>query len=128
VRIGRYVGLALLCIAASGCPFDVYHLSSTPTRFTRDIESPNSFVLKDEVLITAAPCGYIRALRKGSRWEQCGVIPEGEVYKTRDQVLTIECSHVYEAYVVVSDGHLSGFYLPVEKEYVSLPAKMKLPL
>jgi hypothetical protein len=128
MRIKRYLGLLLLCLAASGCPFDVHHLSSTPTRFTREVESLKWFALKGEVLITEAPCGYSRTLRTGSRWEQCGAIPEGEVYQSRDQVLTVECSNTYEAYLVVSDGRLNGFYLPVEKVYVSLPAKMDLPL
>jgi len=130
VRLGHFLGLSLLFIAAPGCPFDFYHLTSTPASFTRQIESPKSFVLKDEVVIAKnqAPCGYSRTLRTGSRWEQCGAIPVGEVYKSRDQVLTVECSNIYEAYLVVSDGLLSGFYLPVEKAYVSLPDKMNLPL
>ncbi len=128
MRMKRYLGLFVLCLATSGCPFDVHYLSSTPTRFTREVESPKWFALKSEVLITDAPCGYSRTLRSGSRWEQCGKIPEGEVYKSRDQSLTVECSHVYEAYPVVSEGQLNGFYLPVEKAYVSLPVKMDLPL
>lgn len=128
MRIKRYLSLLLLCLAAMACPFDVYHLSSTPTRFTREVDSPKWFALKGEVLITEAPCGYSRTLRTGTRWEQCGAIPEGEVYKSRDQVLTVECSHTHEAYLVVSNGQLNGFYLPIEKAYVSLPAKMDLPL
>ena len=130
MRLSHFLGLSLLSIAAAGCPFDVYHLTSTHASFTGQIESPRSFILKDEVVIAKnqAPCGYSRTLRTGSRWEQCGAIPDGDVYKSRDQVLTVECSNIYEAYLVVFDGRLNGFYLPVEKAYVSLPDKMNLPL
>jgi hypothetical protein len=37
------------------------------------------------------------------------------VYATRDRVLTVEASNVHEAYIVVSNGKLVGFFLPVEK-------------
>jgi hypothetical protein len=125
----RFVMTLFFCLLFFGCAFDVYHLSSTPTRFSREIEaSPKSFILKEEVLINEAPCGYRRMLRAGSRWEQCGTISQGDVYKSRDQVLTVECSNIYEAYLVMSNGKLCGFYLPIEKAYVSLPTGMNLPL
>jgi hypothetical protein len=128
MRTRNALVLLLVWLVAAGCAFDVYHLSSTPTKFTQQIEAPRSFIIKDDVLITRAPCGYKRTLRENTRWDLCGTIPEGEVYKSRDQVLTVECSHVYEAYLVVSNGFLTGFYLPVEKEFVSISEKMELPI
>jgi hypothetical protein len=42
--------------------------------------------------------------------------------------LTVECSNVFEAYLVVATGQLVGFYLPVEKGFVSLPEPISLPI
>ncbi len=128
MRTRNALALLLVLLAAAGCAFDVYHLSSKPTQFTQQIEAPRSFIIKDDVLIKQAPCGYKRTLREGTRWDLCGTIPEGEVYKSRDQALTVECSNVHEAYLVVSNGFLTGFYLPVEKAFVSIAEKMELPV
>jgi hypothetical protein len=87
-----------------------------------------TLIMKDAVKVEQAPCGYARTLLKGTRWDLIGTIPEGEVYKPKDQVLTVECSHVHEAYLVVSGGTLIGFYLPVEKGFVPISPTIKLPI
>ena len=122
------VVLLLAGFVTVGCAFDIAHVSSKPTQFTPQHEARKSFVIKDVVQITQAPCGYERTLRRGTNWNLVGTIPEGEVYKPRDQVLTVECSNVFEAYLVVSKDSLVGFYLPVEKEFVSIPEKIELPV
>jgi hypothetical protein len=43
--------------------------------------------------------------------------PQGNVYRTRDQVVTVEGSHIHEAYIVVTERSLVGFYLPVERTF-----------
>lgn len=47
-----------------------------------------------------------------------GTDPHGDVYKTEDQILTVEASNVYEAFIVISAGDLVGFYLPVEDAFL----------
>ena len=118
----------LIGFVAVGCAFDIAHVSSKPTQFTPQHEASKAFVIKDAVQIAQAPCGYERTLRQGTNWDLVGTIPEGEVYKPRDQVLTVECSNVFEAYLVVSEDFLVGFYLPVEGEFVSIPEKLELPV
>ncbi|MFQ5541667.1 MAG: hypothetical protein ACE5E2_02465 [Candidatus Binatia bacterium] len=120
--------LLLIGFVAVSCAFDLAHVSSTPTQFTPQIEARKSFVIKDAVQISQAPCGYERTLRQGTNWNLVGTIPEGEVYKPKDQVLTVECSNVFEAYLVVSKDSLVGFYLPVEREFVSIAEKIELPV
>jgi len=61
--------------------------------------------------------GYSTALRAGTRWELVGTIPQGEVYRTRDQIVTLEGAHIHEGYIVVKQGTLAGFYLPVERSF-----------
>ena len=108
----------------TGCAFDLAHVSFTPTVCTP--RSDKSFRIKDTTSITGAPCGYDRTLSKGTKWNLVGTIPEGEVYKSKDQVLTVECSNIHEAYLVVSKNSVVGFYLPVEKGFVKLRKSITL--
>jgi hypothetical protein len=109
-----------------GCAFDLAHVSFTPAQLAPEQNAKESFILTENIHITGTPCGYHRTLRRDTRWDLVGTIPEGDVYKSRDQVLTVECSNVYEAYVVVSGNTLVGFYLPVEKGFVKLSDRMQL--
>lgn len=128
----KHISVVLLLLGfvinGAGCAFDLAHVSFKPTQFTPQSETPKTFTLKDAVKITQTPCGYARTLRQGTRYDFVGTISDGEVYKSRDQVLTVECSNVFEAYLVVSKGSLVGFYLPVEKGFVSISKKIELPV
>lgn len=110
-----------------GCAFDIAHVRYQPAQLMSQQDTSELFVLKDNVSITSGTC-YERALRKGTRWRMTGSISEGSVYKPLDQVLTLECSNVHEAYLVVSDCYLVGFYLPVEKGFVRLSEHILLPI
>jgi hypothetical protein len=100
-----------------------------PARF-EDIrkEEARSFVLSRDVPLRHAPCGYSRTLRKGTHWKLVGALPQGEVFKPEDQVLTLECSNIFEAYLVVSEKRLVGFYLPVERGFVAAAEPLHLPV
>jgi hypothetical protein len=64
--------------------------------------------------------GYRRQLAAGSRWREAGSVREGTVYMPVGTVFTIEGRDVHEAYLVVRDGFLQGFYLPAEGRYSPL--------
>jgi len=66
------------------------------------------------------PTGYARALRQGTRWIRIGRIQQGTVFKPVDSVFTVEGAHVREAYLVIRDTKLVGFYLPVERAFSHL--------
>jgi hypothetical protein len=68
----------------------------------------------------------ISRVRKGARWNTVGTLAEGIVYKSPDQALTIECSNVFEVYLVVARLRLVGFYLPVEKGFSPLGEPIQL--
>lgn len=110
------------------CAFDLAHVSYKPTPFMSQPEPSKTLIMKDAVKIEQAPCRYERTLVKGTHWYLVGAIPEGEVYKPKDQVLTVECSHVHEAYLVVSGDSLVGFYLPVEKGFAPISPIISLPI
>jgi hypothetical protein len=72
------------------------------------------------------PCGYKRKLKKDSEWKMVGSIAEGNVYKPINQCFTVECSNVFEAYLVVNENSLEGFYLPVEDGFVALEKSVEM--
>ena len=123
----RIAFFVLTWILLIGCAFDVAHVSYRPTDLLPQPQSGKILTLKSAVKITGAPCGYSRALKQGSNWDLIGSIPEGNVYKPRDQVLTVECSNVYEAYLVCVSQSLVGFYLPVQQGFVALKKAIDLP-
>lgn len=81
-----------------------------------------------EMVEVGLSTGYATVLKAHTNWHLVGHVDQGEIYKTRDQVLTLEGSHIHEAYLVVQDGYLVGFYLPVERTFSPLSEKVLLPL
>jgi hypothetical protein len=70
--------------------------------------------------------GYSTTLRANTRWELVGAVAQGEVYRTKDQVVTLEGANIHEGYIVVKQGALVGFYLPVERTFS--PVSPGIPL
>ena len=111
----------------SACAFDLAHVTYSATTFQPKQNSTRTIVLSDEVPLTDTPC-YSRTLRKTTRWDQVGTISEGDVLRSKDQVLTLECSNIHEAYLVMSGDKLIGFFLPFEKGFVPLSPPIALPV
>jgi hypothetical protein len=114
-----------LCAA---CAFDLAHVTYTAATYQPTQHSTRTIVLSDEVRLTDTPCSNSRTLRKTARWEQVGTIAEGDVLRSKDQVLTLECSNVHEAYLVISGDKLIGFFLPFEKGFVPHSPPIGLPI
>ena len=72
--------------------------------------------------------GYERTIAASTAFDEVGAIPEGAVLKPRITVLTVEGAHMHEAYAVVKDGRLVGFYLPVERAFAPLSVPVYLQL
>ena len=112
----------------SACAFDLAHVTYTAATFQPTQSPTRTIVLSDEVPLTDTPCSYSRTLRKTTRWDQVGTIAEGGVLRSKDQVLTLECSNVHEAYLVMSRDKLIGFFLPFEKGFVPHSPPITLPI
>lgn len=72
--------------------------------------------------------GYTRTIPANTDFAAIGRVASGLVLKPTQTVLTIEGAHVHEAYAVFADGHLVGFYLPVERAYSPLTTPVPWPL
>lgn len=131
ISSGMRSAIGVSCTAAllvSGCAFDITDVQWSPVRAQSPASTERTFVLSEEVYISGAPCGYSRTLRPKTRWELSATLDQGDVFRSRDQTLTVECSNVFEAYLVVAAGQLVGFYLPVEKGFVALREPVPLPI
>ena len=116
-----------LFLILNACAFDVVRLKQVPVEIRTGSVCMESFTLTQDTKIDAGP-GYSRTLKSGSRWECVGEIPQGMIYKTKDQILTVEASNVFEANIVVADQKLIGYYLPVESSFSPLDNPQKLPM
>ncbi len=119
--------LLSLSVFLSACAFDVMRLKQIPVELRTDSVYKESFSLTDDIKVPAGP-GYSRILKAGTRWECVGEISQGKVYQTKDQILTVEASNVFEAFIVVTDQKLVGYYLPIEGTFFPLDDPEKLPI
>lgn len=124
MAVERRSVVLLMAGALSGCALPVRQVAlSTPLAPA----SGHSFVLAEDAHCSIST-GYGRTLRAGTHWDLFGTIDRGEVYRSRDQVLTVEGFNVHEAYLVVKDESLVGFYLPVEKTFTPVSKVTRLQL
>jgi hypothetical protein len=114
-------------ITFCGCAFDIVHITQIPVQYENATTQKSSFELTDEVNIDLGT-GYSRKLNNGTQWHYVNTITQGDIFKTKDQLLTIEGSNIYEAYIVVSQKQLVGFFLPVEETYSPLSTPTTLPM
>jgi len=118
--------IACLIPLLAACAAEVQHSPSAAPAMAAGT-SPRSFQLASDLKIDLQT-GYTRTLKRDWNWIPLGVIAQGEVFKPEGQVLTVEGANVHEAYIVVVNGTLVGFYLPVEKAYVALVPQRVLPI
>lgn len=125
----RQFAIYFLSFLFAACAFDLVNIKQNPTKLQSGKESKSTFQLEEEVSVGLVT-GFSIILKNGTKWKHIGSIPEGNVYRTDDQILTVEASNIYEAYIVVSSAKLLGFYLPVESSYspLSKPEELKIRL
>ena len=120
--------MSVIVVLIAGCAFDLMDVRDAPAPLQSLAQPARTFVLTEDVLVSQAPCGYVRTLRQHTRWERMGAIPAGDVFRSPDQALTVECANVFEAYLVLSGDRLVGFFLPVQQGFVAIADPMPLPI
>lgn len=119
------VQIAILCTTLISCASEV---ARTATQFIPATDSDNRFIVVTKEVTVTPPAGYSRTLKAGSTWKYVGRIPEGAVYRIQDDVFMLEGKHMHEAYCVVSNNELVGFYLAVENAFSPLSSRVPLSL
>ena len=110
-----------------GCAFDLVHVKQIPTQINSSQLGKTSWKLINEVEVSYGTV-YTRQLKSGTKWDYVGKVEQGYVYKTNDQILTVEGSNIFEAYIVILEDNIVGFYLPVEKSYTPISSPQKLQI
>jgi hypothetical protein len=118
--LGVFAAGIALFIAACAPPVTQLPTQLTPAtgrsfRLTREVEADIS-------------TGRSTTLRANTRWDLVGTITLGEVYRTRDQVVTVRGDGVHEGYIVVRERTLVGFYLPVERAFCPVAQSQALSI
>jgi hypothetical protein len=108
----RFLGVLSLVASLVGSCAPV--VVQEPTQLTPAIGKSFRLTQAAEAALTT---GYSTTLRANTTWQLVGTVPQGEVYRTRDQIVTLEGAHIHEGYIVVDQGALVGFYLPVERTF-----------
>lgn len=124
---GYFIINFILAMLLTACAFDLVHVKQIPAQIETTQISKSPFELEKEVNVSCGT-GYSEKLKQGTRWNYVGTIKYGDVYKTNDQILTVEGSNIYEACIVVSEGHLIGFYIPGNQTFSPLSSKKFLPI
>ena len=120
--------LPIMGVLLTGCPFNLTDVRYLPAQLNPTASANVGFALAENVTLDDLPCDYTRVLRSGTTWVPVGEVPKGTVYRSKEQQLTLECSNAFQAYLVISEKKLVGFYLPVEKGYVALEKPVPLPI
>ena len=126
INVGFITFFCIFHIFVSGCAFDLANIKPIPTEITPCKTNCESFTISEDVFLDNISCGYNRKLKQGSEWICTGYIPEGPVYKPVNSCFTIECSNVFEAYLVLRKKTIIGFYLPVEDGFVPIKKPAQL--
>ena len=118
------LGLALL-VGVAGCASEVVRhpvaLSAVPAASAQTLRlAAAATILLDS--------GYERQLAAGTTLLELGRVEQGRVFKPTNTVLTVEGAHMHEAYPVLRESRIVGFYLPVEKAFSPLSRPVPLQL
>ncbi|WP_116355265.1 hypothetical protein [Cupriavidus taiwanensis] len=114
------------CLALAACAPMV---ATTPSAI--EATQPNTAIRRIQILAPSTiklDTGYSRTLPDKSVWSKVGRVPQGDVYRPVGNVFTIEGRQVHEAYLVIHNQTLVGFYLPGEQNYSPLSTAVPLNL
>ena len=113
--------LAGAVLLLAGCAMDIVSVQQLPATLVSSSE-PGAPVILQNAASVAIGTGFATKLKKGTTWRSIGKITEGEVFATRDQIVTVEASNIHEAQPVIAGGSVVGFYLPVEHTFTRATA------
>ena len=116
-----FLTAVLLLVACAG------EVPRSPTTFSSNVH-PDRVLRIDSAIVLNAASGYSSTMPAKSQWIYVGAVPEGDVFKIRNDVFTVTGRHIHEAFVVVNGGSAVGFYLPVEKAFSPLAQNVRLPV
>lgn len=113
MRITRLLALLLV----SGCATEV---SRAPADLAAVSQTQARRIVTVQPIDITLDSGYRRTIKAGVVLLEFGNISAGQVYKPINTIFTVEGKHMHEAYIVLRNERVVGFYLPVEKAFSPL--------
>jgi len=114
---------AVLVVGA--CAFDVIHVRQVPAALEPLSGPAPEWTLAQDVNVRLRE-GFASLLKTGTTWRAIGRIPQGDVFRTSDQVVTVEASNVSEAALVLRADVVIGFYLMVEHTFTEAAPQVEI--
>jgi hypothetical protein len=148
IRYSLLIGLSAFLAACSGPAADPAPPSSIAAE-EADEPASSSFYLIDLVTVPApltpaagperryvlprklrvrSQGGRTRAIVADTTWAEHGTIAQGTVYRPVDSVFRVYAFKAVEAYLVVSDGKVVGFWLPAEQAFNPAQGRARIAL
>ncbi|WP_300319696.1 hypothetical protein [Accumulibacter sp.] len=121
----KVCALLVMALGIFGCASEI---TRYPAELTRARQREDKILVASQTVPVHPDSGYERSIRIGTEFVDAGGIAQGSILKPINAVFTVEGAHMHEAYLVVNDGRLVGFYLPVEKSFSPLTLSIVLPL
>jgi hypothetical protein len=112
-------------LAVSACAFDVIQVRQAPASLEPISGPAPEWTLSQDVNVRLRE-GFSTLLKSGTTWRAIGRIAQGDVYRTGDQVVTVEASNVYEAALVLKADVVVGFYLLVEHTFTEANPQVQI--
>lgn len=104
-------------------------MKRTPTHYSAlsSNASPKIYQNPTEIVVTL-PTGRRKAIPSRSLWQYSGSTPEGAIFKSTNLPFMLRDANTHEAYLVISNSKLVGFYLPGEQAFVQIEQPIALLL
>jgi hypothetical protein len=123
MRSAIIITILVSCIGCASLLKEKVDFHSTGAAETQNVEKPIKISLDT---------GYTRTIDANSTWQLVGNVSnhkfkDGKVYKPVGDVLSIEGTQRYEAYLVVLEGKIIGFYLPASSRFSPLKKQVAFP-
>jgi hypothetical protein len=113
----RLLAAALVCASIVACAPMV---TSAPSQLTAVPVAQQTTLTVSHEIEVALVWQYKSVIRAGTRWRLIGRVREGDVFRPIDTVFAVEGRNVHEAYLVLHDGKLVGFYLVGEARFAPM--------
>ncbi|WP_230958993.1 hypothetical protein [Burkholderia stagnalis] len=123
-RAAAWCGAAFMFAALAGCAPAIVaedaHLVAPATGL------PNRVVQQEAIIHLST--GFDRRIAAGTQWRFVGTLPQGRVFRAVNKVFAIVGRQEHEAYLVLDDNRLVGFYLPGVAHFSPLDPPVSLQL
>jgi hypothetical protein len=123
--VAMMAGVFGAVLLLTGCAFDVIHVQQVPASLEQISGPAPEWTLSQDVTVHLRE-GSAVPLKAGTTWRAIGRIAQGDVFRTGDQVVTVEASNVYEAALVTKADVVVGFYLIVEHTFTAADPQIEI--